>query len=1138
MEKKYILKNIFLALFFISISQTSTAQFYRKHYIAPTTWNFFTEGNEFVIATQSTTPVTAIITKSDGTFLHTVSTVKGAPAIYRPTGSINVPRLPFNTILSNAGVIISANQAISVEQRDIVGNRSGFSALTVYGNALLISFGNAGLGKSFRVGYYRDDAVLSTVNGVSESPTYSVMAINNNTRVLVNGSLLISLNAGQSYLFKAAIGSLVTSSDYVVMNVSTNADSPETCADGTTDQIPPISSLGSRYMMVRGKGNKTAEQIIVIATESGTTLTLTHYNVNGTVASKETRTLAEAGSYTKFSTGGSQTATVGSVTEITSTSNVVVYAGTGDSCEVDVVTGLPISPCSGSFDVGSTKFMVYTSSGSLLNPVPYFGYLYLNSATDIVTLNGVDLENLAGARRQLGTSGIYLIDFDNTEIGSPDVFDISCNSKFNMELVQSGAGYGMASFFSGIADLPETPELIYNSTPNCVNTTATLTGDTGYAFYKWFLDGVEIPGAVSNIHTATRTGMYEMGAFLPCGQLVKSLPVDVVLCADVSVTVTVDNSMPDMGSNIVLTVKASNNGNNSKGVSVTDLLPNGFTFVTAAAPRGTSYNSSTGLWDINQMEDGESLELKITATVLTTGNYVNAAAITSSAQPDPNTDNNTSSITIVPQIVTVGCSPEPIAAPVNQPTCTQPGAIRITSPVGPQYEYKLNNSAYQASALFENVNSGSYTVTARLAADPSCISVAASVIVDEVPGLPTQPVITIIHPDCTVSTGSITVTDPVGSIAYSIDGINYQLSNVFSGVSAGNYNVTARNTNDLFCVSAPVVATINQAPLNPSVPIAAVAGNIGCNVFTANWNAASNASSYFIDVSTDISFSSFVSVYNNFEVGNVIAYPVSGLTTGTTYYYRVRSSNGICTSISSQVITAGTSPVTPGAPVSSAATNVSCESLNANWETTTNAFAYFLDVSTSNTFATFVDGYNSLDVGDVTSCPITGLIPGATYYYRVRALNGCGTSSSSGVITATTSAIPSIPTVTSITQPTCTALGIVELGGLPSGNWTLNLVGGTGQGISGTGPTAVIRDVAAGTYNVTVTNAAGCMSIGSATIIINTQPPTPLGPVVGNIVQPGCGIATGSVELSGLPLGSWTINPGSISGIGESYSIS
>jgi len=56
-------------------------------------------------------------------------------------------------------------------------------------------------------------------------------------------------------------------------------------------------------------------------------------------------------------------------------------------------------------------------------------------------------------------------------------------------------------------------------------------------------------------------------------------------------------------------------------------------------------------------------------------------------------------------------------------------------------------------------------------------------------------------------------------------------------------------------------------------------------------------------------------------------------------------------------------------------------------------------------------------------------------------------------------------------------------------------------------------------------------------VLINTQPPTPTAPIVGAITQPTCTVATGSVELSGLPLGNWTINPGAITGSGSTTTI-
>ena len=125
---------------------------------------------------------------------------------------------------------------------------------------------------------------------------------------------------------------------------------------------------------------------------------------------------------------------------------------------------------------------------------------------------------------------------------------------------------------------------------------------------------------------------------------------------------------------------------------------------------------------------------------------------------------------------------------------------------------------------------------------------------------------------------------------------------------------------------------------------------------------------------------------------------------------------------------------------------------------------------------------------------------------------------------------PAAPTVGAgaITQPTCAvATGSVLLSGLPAGNWTINP-----GAIAGNTATTTISGLATGTYNYTVTNAAGCTSLPSANVVINAQPVTPAAPTVGAgaITQPTCAVATGSVTLSGLPAGNWTINPGAIAG--------
>jgi hypothetical protein len=77
-------------------------------------------------------------------------------------------------------------------------------------------------------------------------------------------------------------------------------------------------------------------------------------------------------------------------------------------------------------------------------------------------------------------------------------------------------------------------------------------------------------------------------------------------------------------------------------------------------------------------------------------------------------------------------------------------------------------------------------------------------------------------------------------------------------------------------------------------------------------------------------------------------------------------------------------------------------SFMASWKRVSGATDYRLDVSTSSSFSNYVDGYEDLNVGDVTGRAVTGLSPGTAYYYRVRAYDATGPVASSDIMAATT----------------------------------------------------------------------------------------------------------------------------------------
>jgi len=668
--RKFNSIKLFTFILFLMISYNASAQFYTKHYIAPAPWQYFSKANEIVIATNSTTTVNITVSKSDGTVVTTLTASKGTPAIYRFAGKPSAaPAFAFNTVLNAAGLIVTGSAPISINLRNVASDALGGdgSDQDIKGNAALTSFGDAGIGIRFRVGYYRDGSLGNFNNYGDQRPIYSVMAITNGTTVTIGGVVTATLNAGQSYLFKAAIGTLVETSNPSVMNTSAFIDTPNGCGDGAFNQIPPEAVLGSEYFIERGKGNDTAEQTTVIATKPNTKVIVDTYSITGALVSTKTTTLATAGSFFTFLNGVSGANF--SASRVSADNNVAVYSGTAQSCEVDISTIAPVSECGGSKFIETAKFRNY-GTGSL----PYFGYVLLKDAVSKVYVNSVDIETKSGVspRHQLGTTGWYLINFEDTQIGSPDVLSISSDAKLTVSIVQQGGGFSMAGFFSNFAVQPEDPTFSYISGGGCTNSSAMLSTPSGFTPYQWYYNGTAITGANSNTYTATKTGSYSVASTLTCGAQTQSKPITVTLCTDLGITKTVDKATPCVGSNVEFTLTLSNLGvNNATGVSVNDLLPTGYSFVSSTPSVGT-YNSGTGVWSIGDINAGIAVTLKIVAKVNANGVYTNTAIIPASVS-DTNSANNSASASTTP-------NPLPTVIVTNPASVCAPSKVDITVP--------------------------------------------------------------------------------------------------------------------------------------------------------------------------------------------------------------------------------------------------------------------------------------------------------------------------------------------------------------------------------------------------------------------------------------------------------------------------
>jgi uncharacterized repeat protein (TIGR01451 family) len=117
---------------------------------------------------------------------------------------------------------------------------------------------------------------------------------------------------------------------------------------------------------------------------------------------------------------------------------------------------------------------------------------------------------------------------------------------------------------------------------------------------------------------------------------------------DLRVTKSVDTPVPTEGDSITYTVRVFNLGpTDTGGVQVEDILPAGVTYTSDNS--GGSYNSSTGIWDVGFLANGDGALLRINATVdaATFGQTItNTASLFASDQPDIDPSNNSESADI------------------------------------------------------------------------------------------------------------------------------------------------------------------------------------------------------------------------------------------------------------------------------------------------------------------------------------------------------------------------------------------------------------------------------------------------------------------------------------------------------------
>ena len=459
---------------------------------------------------------------------------------------------------------------------------------------------------------------------------------------------------------------------------------------------------------------------------------------------------------------------------------------------------------------------------------------------------------------------------------------------------------------------------------------------------------------------------------------------------------------------------------------------------TCSTPTGTITITAPIATGLTYSIDGANFQSGTVFTALAPGSYTI-------------TVKNTAGCTAVAAPVTINTVPAAPNAPtvtIVQPTCIiATGTITVTAPLAADLTYSIDGVTFQSGTVFATLAPGTYTITVKNAA--GCTAVATPMTINAAPGAPTVPTAATVQPTCSIATGTITVTAPLAAdLTYSIDGVTFQSGSTFTNLTSGIYTITVKNAAGCTAMSAPLtITTVPGAPVVPTLTSTQPTCSIATGTITVTAPLAADLT-YSID---GITFQSGTT-FTNLAPGN--------------YTVTVKNAAG-CTAVSAPLTL---NPV-PGAPAAPTLT-----STQPTCSTATGIITVTAPVTAGLTYS--IDGTNFQ-----SGTTFANLAPG-TYTITVKNTAGCTAVSAPATINVAPGA-PAVPTVTT-TQPSCSN---------PMGTISITTPSGTGFTYSMDGinfqPGATFSNLSAGTYTITVKNAAGCTAT-SAPFTITAANSTPL----------------------------------------------
>ena len=338
---------------------------------------------------------------------------------------------------------------------------------------------------------------------------------------------------------------------------------------------------------------------------------------------------------------------ISGVTNDTLIINPVTTSDTASNYNV-IVSGL----CSASDTSNNTSLRLNDSTVIISQPV-IESVCVGDSAMFIVSATGTGLTYRwrKGSTDLVNVGNIFGADNDTLIFFPASIVDTS----FSYNVIISSTCSPNDTSINAILTVNPLPIAVVSSnSPICTGNSLNLSAQSVVgAIYTWtgpnaYSASIQNPIILSA--TSVNSGNYSLTITVSsCISIPAIVTVSINNCdsVDLSIVKTANNLHPVVGNTVVFTIVATNNGPYvSTSILVTDILKSGYSYVSSTTTKGT-YNSSTGTWSIDTLNNGATEILTLTAIVNAAGSYVNTATIIGSGF-DKDSLNNSSTIETFP----------------------------------------------------------------------------------------------------------------------------------------------------------------------------------------------------------------------------------------------------------------------------------------------------------------------------------------------------------------------------------------------------------------------------------------------------------------------------------------------------------